>query len=89
MEYLLGVIVVVAGSSALALFRGRKAVRAYMYLRFLDHGASSDEANALVIRMGFSEAGKHQSHALQFVHMQFGGKQLVMIASARSLGFKG
>lgn len=89
MEYFLGVIIIAACLWAFALFRGRKAVRAYMYLRLLDHGESADDANAAVICMGFAEASKHHTNALQFVHMQFEGKQLAMIASARSLDFKG
>lgn len=89
MEYFIGAILIAACLWTFALFRGRKAVQAYMYLRFLDHGGSSDDANAAAICMGFSEARKHQTNALQFVHMQFDGKQLAMIASARGLGFKG
>jgi hypothetical protein len=89
MDYFFGSIVIATCLWVFAVFRGRKAVRAYMYLRFLDHGESSSQANAAVICMGFLEAGKHQANARQFVYMQFDGKQLAMIASARSLGFKG
>lgn len=66
--------------------RGTNAVRAYLYLRAINDGASTTEANR--IAQADIVAGSTQiiREAQQYVRSAYGGKQLPMIEEARRRG---
>lgn len=71
------------------LRRGRLSVRAYVYLRARQDGATVAEANYAALRLGYHEAAALAPMAKMNVETTFGGRQLPMIAMAREDGFLG
>ena len=88
MEYLVGIIFAAALITYLVQRRGKKTVRAALYLIALDEGFSTQDANMATQNLSFADAGKHFS-AIASAAQPFGGSQLQMIAAARSRGFRG
>lgn len=88
MEIVLLVIAVVAGLFIFSMSRGKKAVRAYVYLAARSEGASEFKANELVSRIDTNSASKLNEAMLTFAQHCYGGRQLEMISAARLDGFK-
>jgi len=83
---------VLLGVAALWLYtlhRGRRFVRAYMFLMYLLGGETPQQANHMVMRVGYFDAGDFARLAKAFSAEFYGGRQLPVIAEARSKGFKG
>ncbi|WP_448034233.1 hypothetical protein [Bradyrhizobium liaoningense] len=90
----MGTIAVIALACAAIYFffkhnteRGRNTVRAYLYLRAMAGGASTDEANQIaganVVNVPTEVIRAAQDH----VRIAYDGRQLAMIADARARGF--
>ncbi|MCD8566376.1 MAG: hypothetical protein LRY36_00290 [Alphaproteobacteria bacterium] len=71
------------------IHRGRLFVRAYMYLLCLIGDDTPEQANAVVMNIGYFEAAKFARRAKQFAADFYEGKQLPVIAEARARGFEG
>lgn len=71
------------------LRRGRLSVRAFMYLSARHNGATVAEANYEAMRLGYQDAADLVHDVKKAVGVGFGGRQLPMIAMARSDGFLG
>jgi len=65
--------------------RGTNTVRAYLYLRAINAGASVREANQMA-QVNLMTNSHHIPEAKEYVRIAYGGKQLPMIAHARKLG---
>lgn len=67
--------------------RGTNTVRAYLYLRAINAGASVIEANQIA-HVDLTSGSHHTSipKAQAYVRAEYGGKQLPMIAEATSRG---
>lgn len=90
----MGTIIVLSliGAAAYFLFRhvterGTNTVRAYLYLRAIDGGASVREANEMA-HVDLTSGAHHLSipEAQKYVKIAYGGKQLPMIEDAQKLG---
>lgn len=73
---------------AFSVSRGKKAVRAYIYLVARGEGATEGEANGLALRIDTHRAGQLNLAMAEFVKMCYGGSQLTMISDARIDGFR-
>jgi len=69
--------------------RGIKAVRAYVYLAERSEGKSQLEANYIAARIDSRGAGYLNDAMRVFCRHCYGGRQLAMIAYAKSDGFMG
>lgn len=70
--------------------RGLVAVRAAYFICMVQDGSHTpDEANQIVAAYNTDMPQEIIREAISFINMAYGGKQLPMIAHARSLGFKG
>lgn len=74
--------------------RGRRFVRAYIFLNALEMGCSVEEANAVAAFAFTKYADAFEDHrstlwAKQYSRVLHGGKQLPVIAEARVKGFEG
>lgn len=80
----------IAGFYYWTLVRGRKNVRALIYMRLV-HGdkLTPVEANEFVKRIGFMEATQYAAETKEFVASKFEGKQLPLINLAIQHGFIG
>lgn len=88
MEILFWVIVIAAAFWYFMMLRGRKAVRAFVFLSEIIEDKSEDEANITASRIDFFAASKVKHQMLNFVNTVYGGSQLTMISQARASGFK-
>ncbi|TLX70489.1 hypothetical protein FAS41_27885 [Pseudomonas nicosulfuronedens] len=88
MEIIALIVVVAAGLFIFAMSRGKKAVRAYIYLAARSEGASVEEANELASRIDTHRAGQLNTAMRQFILQCYNGQQLPMISDARLDGFK-
>lgn len=70
-----------------AVIRGRKTVRAYVYLIQVENGMDLDMANAIAGNLSTASAGEYRSAALRHCREAFNGSQLEMIKAARNKGF--
>lgn len=66
--------------------RGTNTVRAYLYLRAINAGASIQEANEMA-QINLIIGSHHIPEAKEYVRIAYHGNQLPMIAEARQLGF--
>lgn len=89
MEIILLGVIAVAGFLMFSVARGKKAVRAYVYLASRSEGASELEANALVQRIDTHRAGQLNTAMGEFARGCYNGSQLRMISDARLDGFHG
>ena len=89
MEIVVVVIAVVIGLFVFSMSRGKKAVRAYVYLLSRSDGASEAEANLDASRIDTHRAGQLNDAMLMFNRQCYNGKQLAMISDARLDGFHG
>jgi predicted LPLAT superfamily acyltransferase len=80
-------LIAVVGFFMFAASRGRKAVRAYVYMAARCDGASEHEANALALRIDTHRAGQMNTAMMEFVKISYNGSQLRMISDARLDGF--
>lgn len=85
--------ILIGGALVLALFvasvlRGRKAVRAYVYIVTRGEGASELEANIVASRIDSSKAGQLNPSVMEFIRVHYAGKQLPMMSDARLDGFR-
>lgn len=73
--------------------RGTRFARAVIYLQLLGDGESEDSANRTAMftfsKHDTSDWGPMVAMAKQYSQMHYGGKQLPVIAAARSKGFMG
>ncbi|MCY1298732.1 hypothetical protein D9M69_489830 [compost metagenome] len=84
------IVVVVAAAIGLFIFsmsRGKKAVRAYVYLAARSDGASEADANSIASRIDTHRASQLNGAMREFAHHCYNGKQLAMISDARLDGF--
>lgn len=81
----IGVLAIV-GLAVFAVSRGKKAVRAYVYLMARRDGLSEGEANMVARRFDTNSAGMLNDEMLRFAKRNYGG-QLAMISDARLDGF--
>lgn len=88
MEIIILGIAVVVGLFIFSINRGKKAVRAYVYLASRSEGASEYEANDFVSRIDTNSASKLNEAMLTFAKHCYGGRQLKMISAARLDGFR-
>jgi hypothetical protein len=86
------VLIVLFGAAAYYLLRraterGANTVRAYLYLRAINEGASVSEANQIA-HVDLASGSHHLSipQAQEYVRLTYGGKQLPIIADAISRG---
>jgi hypothetical protein len=90
----MGTIAVIALACAAVYFffkhnteRGRNTVRAYLYLRAIAGGASTDEANEIAGTDVVSVQTEVIRAAQDHVRTAYDGRQLAMIADAKARGF--
>jgi hypothetical protein len=88
MELAIIIITGVAGLFIFSMSRGKKAVRAFIYLTSRADGATVSEANDLASRIDTHRASELNTAMLHFVRHAYGGKQLPMISDARLDGFR-
>ena len=88
MEILFWVVVIAAAFWYFMMLRGRKAVRAFVFLSEIIEDKSEDEANITASRIDFFAASKVKHQMSNFVNTVYGGSQLTMISQARASGFK-
>lgn len=88
METLFLVIVIALAFWYFMMLRGRKAVRAFIFLSEIIEDKSEDEANITASRIDFFAASKAQHQMSSFVNTVYGGSQLTMISQARASGFR-
>lgn len=91
MKILLAVIaiaILVAVLAYFAVMRGRKTVRAYIYLMQTDGGMDIGQANDIAGSVSTNYAGEFRIAALNYCRTHFRGNQLDMIKEARSRGFR-
>lgn len=88
MEYLLFGLTVAGLLAYLAIRRGQTTIRAAMFLTYLEHGFSVNDALACTSSVAIAEAAKHQDTFLRSATAPYGGSQLKMIAAARQRGFR-
>lgn len=86
MIYLL-ILVVVISVVYFPLSRGRKAVRAFFYVRARNRGEGVDEANRTAQLINFRRASEHNLAMIDYANAQFHGSQLRLIDAARRDGF--
>jgi hypothetical protein len=86
-------IIIILGAGAVwywTLVKGRRTVRAYIYLGLIHRpDITPAEANGFVRRIGFLEATETAREAKSFIASAFGGKQLALLSYARQNGFQG
>nr|WP_253076409.1 hypothetical protein [Citrobacter freundii]URZ94096.1 hypothetical protein [Citrobacter freundii] len=70
-----------------AISRGRKTVRAYVYLMQVENGLDLKMANAIAGSLSTASAGEYRNAAMRHCHAAFNGSQLNMIKAARNKGF--
>ena len=87
MELVILIIVAVVGLFIFTMSRGKKAVRAYVYLAARSDGATEEDANNMALRIDTHRASQLNSAMREFTHHCYGGKQLAMISDARLDGF--
>jgi hypothetical protein len=68
--------------------RGKKAVRAFIYLAAMEKGATEHEANVMASRLDLHAASNLNDQMRQFVQLVYGDSQLAMISAARRAGFR-
>ena len=88
MEILFIVIITVLLFWYYMMLRGRKAIRAFIFLSEISEEKSESEANVIASRIDLFAASKLQPQMLNFVKTVYGGSQLTMISQARIHGFK-
>ncbi|SDS86947.1 hypothetical protein SAMN05216598_3063 [Pseudomonas asplenii] len=88
MEIIALVIAVAVGLFVFGTIRGRKAVRAYVYLASRSEGASEAEANDVASRIDAHAAGQLNRPMREFANHCYSGRQLAMISAARLDGFR-
>lgn len=71
------------------LKRGKRSVQAYVYLVLIDQGKNISEANSIALSLSNERAGNLNRAMLECCKTHFHGKQLPMLAYARSQGFEG
>ncbi len=81
-------VAIIAGLFIFSMSRGKKAVRAYVFLAARSEGASESSANKLASRIDTNSASKLNEAMLTFVKHCYGGRQLEMISAARLDGLR-
>lgn len=89
MEFFLIVIFLAAAIWAYSISRGLKFVRAFVFLIELEAGKSVQEANWFARSVDLAASNKYQDGAISYTRLIYGGRQLLLIAKARQLGFEG
>lgn len=88
MEIILIVVAVAAALFVFSITRGKKAVKAYVYLAARSEGNSELVANDIASRIDAHRAGQLNAAMLEFAGQCYNGKQLAMISDARCDGFR-
>ncbi len=88
MEIVIFVIAAIVAMFIFSMSRGKKAVKAYVYLAARSEGVSEIDANDIACRIDTYRAGQLNGSMRVFAQHCFGGKQLAMISSARLDGFR-
>lgn len=83
------VILVVLLVGYVAIIRGRKSVRAYVYLIQCETGTDIETANQIAAHVTTQVAASYRSAAMRYCHQYHEGNQLIMIQNARKQGFTG
>lgn len=81
------VILIVLLIGYVAIIRGRKSVRAYIYLIQRETGTDIETANQIAVHLTAQGAAGYRNAALQYCHQYHAGNQLMMIRDARKQGF--
>lgn len=82
-------LILAAGIWYWTLRRGRLAVQASVFLSVLHMEGSIESANRRACAIGYLEATQYVAKTKALVKEAYGGKQLRMIAEARTCGFAG
>ncbi len=88
MESIVVIVMAAIGLFIFSMNRGKKAVRAYVYLAARNDGASEQDANDIALRIDTHRAGQLNGTMREFVKRCYGGQQLAMISDARLDGFR-
>lgn len=88
MEIVLLIVAIVVALFFFGMSRGKKAVRAYVYLAARSEGKSELEANNLASTVDTHHAGQLNAAMLTFAQHCYNGSQLAMISDAKMNGFR-
>ena len=88
METIAVIVAAVIGLFIFSMNRGKKAVRAYIYLAARSDGASEQDANHIALRVDTRRASQLNGAMREFVNRCYSGQQLAMISDARLYGFR-
>ncbi|MBW5861752.1 hypothetical protein H0I57_21175 [Yersinia enterocolitica] len=83
------VILIVLLFGYIAIIRGRKSVRAYIYLIQRETGTDIETANQIAAHVTTQVAASYRSAAMRYCYQYHEGNQLMMIKDARKQGFTG